>query len=810
MTPTSPAHNFPVASSRAAGTGPSGSRPDESWSDESQVDDPQTAGAGPAQPRSAARGLLLRFVTGAARLAQRRPKTIVMLWLILVVGCVGAGSAVGTKSLTDTQSEVGQSAQADKLVARAGLRDPAVESILISSGSVARTRAATQALQARARSLPRVSKVVGPTQSRTLSRDGGRVALVQATLRGNPDDAGDHVAALEAAAASVQHAHPGTKLQESGEGSQDRALNNLINRDLSHIEELSLPITLVILVLAFGALVAAAVPLLLGLTSVAAAFGALGLVSHLAPNSSSTSSIVLLIGLAVGIDYSLFYIRREREERRRGYGSARRPGRRSGAGGRANRPAGQLASSALDAAAASVGRAILISGVTVMIALAGLLITGAGDFISMALGTILVVLIAVIGSLTVLPAALALLGDRVDHGRVPGYRRLRARRARREAAAGQRTGAWAALARVVTRHPQAALITTVCLLGALAVPTLQLRTAALGVSDMPQSLPIVQATSAIERAFPGAPQDAELVVSGRQLQTPVARRGLAALGKRALKATGGRGEVTVVVAASRRLARVDVPMPEQTIAAEQRIVKRLRQTVAPTAAGIKGVHGTALVSGDAAANLDYSSRMKTATPEVIVFVLGLGFLLLLASFRAPLLAISVMALNMLSIGAAYGLLVSVFQHTWAEHLLDFQNTGHVVDWLPLFMFVVLFGLSMDYTVLVLERIREARLAGRTPRQAAAEGVAATAGTVTSAAFVMVAVFAVFAIPDLSLFKQLGVGLAIAVLLDATVVRAVLLPAVVTLLGKRGWPVRRSRPAAEVNQWNDGRMQESVV
>jgi len=807
MTPTSPLHNSPAASSRAAGTGTAGSRPNDS----------QTAGAGPARPRSAAHGLLLRLVTGAARLAQRRPKTIVVLWLILVVGCVGAGSAVGTKSLTDTQSEVGQSAQADKLVGRAGLRDPAVESILVSSASAARTRAATQALQARARELPQVSKVVGPVQSRTLSRDGGRIALVQATLRGDPDNAGDHVAPLEAAAASVQHTNPGTRLQESGEGSQDRSLNNLISRDLSHIEVLSLPITLIILVLAFGALVAAAVPLLLGLTSVAAAFGALGLVSHLAPDSSSTASIVLLIGLAVGIDYSLFYIRREREERRRGYGPAHRTGRRSGhhadhaAGAdRADRAAGQLTPSALDAAAASVGRAILISGVTVMVALAGLLITGAGDFISMGLGTILVVLIAVIGSLTVLPAALALLGDRIDRGRVPGYRRLRAHRARRETAAGWRTGAWAALARAVTRHPQAALITAVCLLGALAVPALQLRTAALGVSDMPQNLPIVQATDAIERAFPGAPQDAELVVSGQRLQTPAARRQLAALGERALKATGGRGEMTVAVATDGKLARVDVPMPERTIAAEQQIVKRLRQTVAPTAARISGAHGAALVSGDAAVSLDYSSRMKTATPEVIAFVLGLGFLLLLAAFRAPLLAISVMALNMLSIGAAYGILVSVFQHTWAEHLLGFTTTGHVVDWLPLFMFVVLFGLSMDYTVLVLERIREARLAGLAPRQAAAEGVAATAGTVTSAALVMVAVFGVFAVPDLGLFKQLGAGLAIAVLLDATVVRAILLPAVVTLLGKRGWPVRRPRMTADAERWNDGRMQESWV
>lgn len=632
--------------------------------------------------RGARRGPLQRLVGAAARLAQRRPKTIVALWLVLIVGCVAVGSAAGTKSLTSVQSEVGQAAQADKLIDHAGLRDPAVESILIRSSDAGETKAATAALEARLQKLPRVASVTGPAQSSALSRDGGRTVLVQATLRGNPDNADDHVRPVLAATAAVQHAHPNATLQESGDGSANKALNDLISHDLSHAEELSLPITLIILVLAFGALVAAAVPLLLGLTAVAGALGALGIVSHLAPNSDSTSAVVVLIGLAVGIDYSLFYIRREREERKAG------------------------AASALDAAAASVGRAILISGVTVMVALAGLLITGQGDFVSMGLGTIVVVLIAVIGSLTVLPAVLALLGDRVDRGRVPGYRWMRNRRAAREAAKGRRVGAWAGLARVVTRSPAAALVTAICVLGALAVPTLQMHTSDLDVNDMPQNLTVVRAAEAIERAFPGAPQNAELVVTGHELDAHAARNQLTALGQRALKTTGGRGEVTVAVARNGDLARVNVPMPERSIGAAEQLVKQLRTNVAPTATRVPGAHGTALVTGSAADSLDYSSRMKTATPEVIAFVLALGFLLLVASFRAPLLAAAMMALNLLSIGAAYGALVAIFQHTWAEQLLNFHSTGTIVDWLPLFMFVVLFGLSMDYTVLVLERIRE--------------------------------------------------------------------------------------------------------
>lgn len=526
--------------------------------------------------------------------------------------------------------------------------------------------------------------------------------------------------------------------------------------------------TLLILLLAFGALVAASVPLLLGLTSVAATLGALGLVSQLAPNSQSTSAVVVLIGLAVGVDYSLFYIRREREERRRVNDS----------------------DSAIRAAAASVGRAILVSGSTVTVALAGLLITGQGDFISMGLGTVLVVLISVVGSLTVLPAVLALLGDRVDRGRVPGYRRARQRRAQREAAAGRRLGGWAGLARWVCANAAAALVAAGCVLAALAVPMFGMRTAGLGVADLPPHLPVADAYQAIERYFPGTPQQAYLVVTGTGLDSGASRRQLAALGQRALDVTGGSGQPSVAVARGGTAASVGVPMPERNAEDTKRTIHQLRAAVAPTASLVPGTKGPALVTGAGASGIDYSNRMATTTPEVVAFVLALGFLLLLATFRAPLLAAAVMALNALSIGAAYGVLTEIFQHSWAEHLLAFHSTGHIIDWIPLFMFVVLFGLSMDYTVLILERIREARLAGLDPRAAATEGVAATAGTVTSAAIVMVAVFAVFATLQVINFKQIGVGLAAAVLLDATLVRGVALPATVALLGERGWPVTR--------------------
>lgn len=735
--------------------------------------------SGVAPRPTAARGALARLVRAAAHAAQRRPKTIIASWLLLVAACIAAGAVAGTESLSGVQAEVGQSARADTLLQRAGLQQPASESILITGTSAATVRAAATDLTTRATALAQVASATGPDQSPDLVADGGRVALVHVQLRGDRDNADARVAPLLALDQRVQQAHPGTAIQEAGAGSESKAIKDMVAADLSHAELISLPITLVILVLAFGALVAACVPLVLGITAVAAALGALGLVSHFAPNSESTSAVVVLIGLAVGVDYSLFYVRREREERRRGSGPARRSGR-------------AMPHSALEAAASSVGRAILISGLTVMAALAGLLLTGSGDFVSIGLGTIVVVGIAVLGSLTVLPAVLALLGDRVDRGGVPGYRAFTAARARRRRRAGRPTGAWAALARGVTNHPRGSLLVSAGVLAALAIPMIGMHTSDLQGADLPRDLPVVQAISAIDASFPGAPQDAELVVTGHDLATRAAHAGLIALGTRAAAVTGGRGEVTVAVSAAGTLARVDVPMPDSARAAAKATVERLRDQVAPTATTIDGVASTALVTGEVADSVDYSDRMRAVTPEVIGFVLVLGFLLLLATFRAPWLAAMIMVLNLLSVGAAYGILTLVFQHTWAEHLLGFHSTGYIINWLPLFLFVVLFGLSMDYTVLVLERIREARLTGLGPREAAAEGVAATAGTVTSAAIVMVAVFSIFATLGLINFKQLGVGLAAAVLLDATLVRGVALPAVVALLGERGWRIRDAR------------------
>ena len=708
-------------------------------------------------PPVIAHGRLARGVAAVSGAAARRPRLTAALWLALIAGLIIAGAIAGTRTLSAAASRTGESARADARLTAAGLRAPAVESVLVSSARRDATARAVSAIEAGARRLPAVASVRGAGDTPSLARAGGRTALVQVELRGDPDTAGDRVAGLERVVRSVAAGAPAVSVHEAGSASAEHAIGQVVGHDLHRAELTSLPITLIILIVAFGAVMAAVVPLLLGLTSVAGALGSLGLVSQLAPAGDATSSVVLLIGLAVGVDYSLFYIRREREARQGG--------------------AGDDSAAALQAATAGVGRAIVVAGTTVMVGLAGLLFTGLAVFTSMALGAIVVVAIAMVGSLTVLPATLAMLGDRIDRGRLWSRRLRRAGRNQADA------GVWAGVGRAVTGHPRTALVSALCVLGALAAPALAMRTATPGEHDLPAASPELVAIRAIERTFPGAPASAEIVVTGRGLGSAGARAGLRELGARAEAVTHGRGAVAVRVAADQRTALVAVPFADRGLSAAAATVTELRRAVTPTAVRIApGTH--ALLTGDAAGSADFSARMSAATPVVLALVLGLAFVLLVAAFGSPWLALAVVGLNLLSVGAAFGVLVAVFQDGVGQSLLGFTSDGAIVEWLPLFAFVVLFGLSMDYTVLILERVREARLTGADARAAAALALTRTAGTVTSAAAVMIGVFAVFATLSLLEFKQLGIGLAAAIAIDATLVRAIALPAAVTLLGDR--------------------------
>ncbi len=750
---------------------------------------PRRAPAGhpaPARPPTPARrpapapdtGRLGRVVGAVSGAAARRPKRTIAAWLVLVVALVGLGATTGTRTLSDAAAGTGQSRQADTRLAAAGLADAPTEDVLVRSGSAATTTGVVAQLEHVLTALPGVAAVAGPSSVSQLATGGGRVALVQVTLRGTVDDAGTTATPVEAAVARVAAAHPAVHVQETGDGSAADAVSSVLDVDLHRAELISLPITLLVLLIAFGSLVAAAVPLLLGLTSVAAALGALGPVSQLFPTSSSASTLVVLIGLAVGVDYSLFLIRRERVERRAGAGRE----------------------AALRAAVAGTSRAVVMAGVTVIAALGGLLLTGMALFESLAVATVLVVAMAVVGSVTVLPAVLALLGDRIDAGR-PGLPRalaarlpLRSGRSRGARGTTSATGSargWGRVGGAVSRHPLASLVASVAVLAAITVPALGLRTADGGIDDLPSSVPAVAAAHAVTAAFPGAASDAELVVEGSHLSTPTARAALDRLAVRAVANTGGAGATTVRVAADGRTAVVSIPLPDAGPTAAGRIVDRLRaSTGAAAPAG-----ATVLVTGEAARSADFAGRLASRTPVAVGAVLVVAFLLVLLTFGSVPLALAAVALDLLSVGAAYGVLTAVFQHGWAARALDFTPTGTVVDWIPLFAFVTLFGLSTDYTLIVLERIREARAHGRSPRSAAAEGVGATGGTVTAAAVVMVAVFGVFATLRLVEFKQLGVGLAASIALDATLIRGVALPAAVCLLGRRGWRVRPSAARA---------------
>ena len=525
-------------------------------------------------------------------------------------------------------------------------------------------------------------------------------------------------------------------------------------------ETLSIPITLVILVPAFGALVAAAVPVVLALTAVAATLGLLAVPSQLAPLDGAVSSVVLLIGMAVGIDYALFYIRREREERAGGASRER----------------------ALATAAATSGRAVLVSGMTVLIAMAGMFLTGNATFSSFALGTMIVVAVAMVGSVTFLPAMLAVLGDRIEWGRIP--------RLGRRGTPGARSRLWNTVTRSALRRPLASALVALTALAALAVPAFGLQTLVPGAQSVPASLPVMKTDARIQAAFPGDPAPAQVVVAAANVGAPTVRAAITGL-ERSAMASGQVGQpMSVSVNTAGTVAVVQMPLAGGgTDAPSNRALVTLRDRLIPRAFGrLTGV--TVQVTGETAQSKDFNDLIAARTPLVFAFVLGLAFLLLLVTFRSLAITVTAIALTLLSVGAAYGVLVLVFQHHWAEGLLGFHSIGGITSWLPLFLFIVLFGLSMDYHVFILSRIKEARDRGMSTRDAVAHGLATTAGVVNNAAIVMAAVFAIFATLSSLEFKQLGVGLAAAVLIDATLIRCVLLPATMTLLGEANWYLPR--------------------
>jgi putative drug exporter of the RND superfamily len=698
----------------------------------------------------------------------RHHKTAVFGWLLLVAAIFIGGQALGARNLP--AYDAGQSGQAERTLQQVtpGQYGSYAESVLIQATTRGATFATDPAMrQAAAQvaaslaALPKYATGIKTPLSagnQALVSTDGRSALVTFSVPGNVSSVDQAATTLQHTVAGVQAKHPDLRIAESGDASIGQAIDSSLN--FSKAEATSVPITLILLLIVFGALVAAGIPVLLAVTALTAAIGVLTIVSHWLPVGSSTFEVVVIIGMAVGVDYSLFYLRREREER----------------------AAGRSFPAALRIAARTSGRTIVVSGLTVMATMAGLFFVGGGPFSGIALGTIAVVGIAVAGSLTVLPALLAWLGPKADAGRIPFL-------GRRQAAA-RPSRLWAALARQVVARPVIWGGAAAIALLALAAPALGLRLGEPAV-DAPKGAAVVTTMDAIHRAFPQAPAPAEVVVTGQDLAGPKVAAAVGALRTRAASGGAIHGPVTETVLGGGRALLVGVPLAGNgTNSASDSALVNLRDTILPDTLGkVPGV--SYAVTGDTAGLYDDIHELHANLPEVLGFVAVLAFVLLLAAFRSVTVPLVSIVLNLLSVGAAYGLVTLIFQDGRLQGPLDYTAFGGIIYWVPLMMFVFLFGISMDYHVFILSRIRELWARGSAPKDAIVGGIASSAGVVTSAALIMVAVFSIFATLPLIDLKILGIGTAAAVLIDATIVRGILVPAALALLGDRAWG-RRAR------------------
>jgi RND superfamily putative drug exporter len=688
----------------------------------------------------------------AARWSITHRRRAIAGWLALMVLALGIGGAFGTKQLGITEKGVGESGRAERTLNKAGFASPAYERVLVrGDGLTAADRAlrATAAdVAARVDRLPQVGQVRPPVASKD-----GRTLLVEFSIAGHIDDAPDRIEPVLAAVDGVRRAHPGVEVLQAGDASAAKAVDDQILKDFQKAELSAVPLTLVILAIAFGALVAAIVPVALGLSAVAIAIGLIAIPSHVFAVEESISSIVLLIGLAVGVDYAMFYLRREREERAAGRGHE----------------------AALIAAARTSGHAVLVSGTIVMASVGGMFIGESPYNRSYALGIIMVVAVAMVGSVTVLPAVLSKLGDRVEKGALPVI-------GRRSRAAGE-SRVWGWVLDRVLRRPAVSTAGAVLVLLALAYPVTNMHLAEQGTKSLPQDMQIVKALDAIDAAFPGGALPATVVVSGRDLSGPAGRAALAQLTERVAADDRMGGPATVAVAGA--VARVQVPLTGSgTDERSDAALTALREEILPATVERAGFHAD--VAGPTAMSADYRAETTGRGPWMVGAVLAVMFAILLVSFRSVVVPVKAIVLNLLSVAAAYGVMVLVFQEGWGDSLLGFEATGSISTWVPLFNFLLLFGLSMDYHVFILSRVREGVDNGLPTVEAVRRGVKSTAGVVTSAAVVMIAVFGIFATLSLVEMKQIAIGLAVAVLIDATLVRAVLLPATMALLGEWNW------------------------
>ena len=676
---------------------------------------------------------------GIGRWSAQHPWRAIAIWLAFVTVALVALAATGSKQLQN--GAVGESARGYTMM----------DKHLLGPSQRAYGYLHSDSLQV---GDPGFHATITDVAMRMRAALGGRVTISLSPDRHSALVAGNvngpvPVATVTKSLRAVNAAHPEVTTALGGVGSSSGS------NDLRRAEILSVPVTLLVLLLAFGAIVASLVPVLLAVTAVIAAFGLLGPISHVFPLDNSVKTVVLLIGMAVGVDYALFYVIRSREERQQGLPSHEALGR----------------------TARTSGRTVLIAGATVATAMAAQYAIGSDIFNGIASGTIAVVACAVAGSVTVLPAVLELLGPRIDRGRIPFLPHLHAD--------PSKSRFWPAVIERVLRRPLLFGAPTLALLVALAVPALGLHVAKPS-SDALSSQGQTGLANRISAEFPATSTPALIVITGSHLHNPGTQRAIRRLETLAAERQIANRPFTVQHSVDGQALLLQLPLTglgDNT--PSRQAISVLRDQLIPRTLGrIPGLQTA--VTGDTAQDVDFTNQMKHGIPYVIGFVLVLAFLLLLVTFRSIVVPVKAIALNLLSVAASYGVLVLVFQHHWAEGLLGFHSNGAIVSWLPLFLFVVLFGLSMDYHIFILSRIREAVDNGLNTDDALRYGITRTAGVVTSAALVMVGVFSLFATATALDLKQAGVGLAVAILLDATIIRGVLLPASMKLLGDWNW------------------------
>ncbi|WP_369142298.1 MMPL family transporter [Streptomyces sp. R44] len=712
-----------------------------------------------------------------ARHSARHPWRALIGWLLFVALCLGAGIALGSRPATTEDFRIGEAGRAEALAAEGGLQQKPLERVLVQAapgtGPVdrAEAEAAAREIASRMRQLPEVLSVAGPVA------DAHHTTLrVDVTMKGAEFDGKKHVDALLAQTAEVRAAHPRLLVEEVGSPSIGKGVDKLRGDDLSRTEVIALPVTLITLLIVFGSVVMAVVPLLLALSSIVAAVGLSMIASHVFPDAGVGTNVILLIGLAVGVDYTLFYLKREGEERARA------------ADGRLSTQA------VVELAAATSGRAVVVSGLAVAVSSATLYLADDVIFSSIATGAVVVTLVAVLSSLTVLPALLALLGEHAER------RRARRKPGPDRAPRTRRTGGrlTAAVLRPVAKHPAVTLAVSTLALLALALPVLHINITEMSRETHSRAIPAMRTYDRLMAAYPELKAMHQVVVRADAQRADEVAGALRTLADRAGAEDPAIGGTPVLrTSADRRTTLLELAVPRSVNSPEARAsLDLLRTDLVPGTVG--ALAGTEVaVTGEVARYADYPDHQKRKLPLIIGALLLVTFVMTVWAFRSVVLGLVGVLLNLLSAFASLGVLVLVFQHRWAEGILDFTSTGSIGSRVPLFLFVILFGLSMDYQVFVISRIREARMDGVPTRQAVLQGLSSSAGVVTSAAVVMVTVFASFAALHLIEMKQIGFSLAVAVLLDAFVIRVLVLPSLMLLLGEANWwPARGMSRSAE--------------